>query len=116
MLVAVKEYYFCDSKIVLGQLANARHLFNDFVGVRVMEVRSKTDVGRWAYVPSEENAADAGTRGAIADTLCDVWFTGPRWLEDTVESWPVEFVQFDDIFLVSPQISQLLLLMMFHLH
>ena len=61
-----------------------------------MEIRSKTDTGRWAYVASEENVADLGTRGLSSKALSNDWFYGPAWLADDTDSWPVEFYQFDD--------------------
>ena len=91
-----QEYFLCDSKIVLGQLANTNRLINDFVGVRVLEIRSNTGAGMWAYVPSEDNVADMGTRGVDPEILANRWFPGPSWLKDSVDLWPVEFFQFDE--------------------
>ena len=93
----IETYYLCDSKIVLGQLANTGRLVNDFVGTRVMEIRAKTDSGSWAYVPTEENIADLGTRGVVPGSLLNSWFSGPGWLGDDMGSWPVEFIQFEKI-------------------
>ena len=96
MFSAVECFYLCDSKIVLGQLANTERLVNDFVGVRVMEIRGKSDSGKWGYVPSGENLADMGTRGASSESLSGRWISGPAWIADEVEHWPVEFCEFDD--------------------
>ena len=96
MFSTVETIYLCDSKIVLGQLANTKRLVNDFVGVRVLETRDKSVGGRWAYVPSEENTADLGSRGAFSKSLSGKWVSGPAWITDEVDCWPVEFCDFDD--------------------
>ena len=94
---SMREYFLCDSKIVLGQLTNTKRLINDFVGVRVLEVRSNSSAGQWAYVPTEENVADLGTRGGVPTKLAECWFTGPSWLRDPLEQWPVEMFHVDEI-------------------
>ena len=93
----VQEYFLSDSKIVLGQLANTDRLMNDFVGIRVLEIRANSAEGLWAYVPSENNVADLGSRGVDSRSLPDCWFEGPSWLMDSVSSWPVEVFQFSSI-------------------
>ncbi|KHJ87440.1 Pao retrotransposon peptidase, partial [Oesophagostomum dentatum] len=42
------------------------------------------------HVPTEENAADCATRGVSKSEFANCqWWTGPKWLNDSIERWPV---------------------------
>ncbi|XP_050312232.1 uncharacterized protein LOC126747553 [Anthonomus grandis grandis] len=48
-------YLWCDSQIVLHWLHKQPHTLQVFVGHRVSEIQSLTDVSRWSYVSTKEN-------------------------------------------------------------
>ena len=88
-----KEVFLTDSRVVLGMLTNSNSLLKEFVGVRVSEIRSRTRISNWGWVPSCENIADVGTKGASPMDLTEnsVWQNGPGWLKQPESEWPVEF-------------------------
>ena len=49
---------FLDSQIVQYMIRKESYGYNTFAGLRVAEIRKKTDVLSWQHVPSEENIAD----------------------------------------------------------
>ena len=89
-----REVYFLDSKVALGMIQNSKSLLKEFIGIRVSEVRSKTKLKDWAWVPSEENIADISSRGSSPRDLDghSRWQCGPDWLKQPIELWPCEFV------------------------
>ena len=76
-----KEYFWTDSKVVLGYIKNDARHFHIFVANRVQKIRSKTSPEQWSYIPSEENPADIASRGSTVNELISSnWFTGPMFL------------------------------------
>ena len=83
---------FLDSMIVKFMIKKESYLFNTFVGLRVKEVDQKSDVESWRHIPSKENyVSDILTRGESPDKLGpgSDWQTGPKWLVEDPETWPV---------------------------
>lgn len=77
---AVHEFW-CDSKVVLGYIANSSRRFHIFVANRVGFIQSHTHVRQWRYVPSAKNIADVASRGCSAKALVGSrWFVGPEFL------------------------------------
>ena len=77
----LKEYFWTDSKVVLGYINNDARRFHVFVANRIQRIKSTTDPEQWQYVKSEDNPADHGSRGLVADQLVSSnWFTGPDFL------------------------------------
>lgn len=77
----VKEYFWTDSKVVLGYINNDARRFHTFVANRVQKIRQCTSPQQWFYVPSEENPADSASRGkTVTELLSSDWFTGPSFL------------------------------------
>ena len=83
--------YFSDSKVVLGMLNNSKSLLKEFVGIRVNEIRSLSDVNDWKWIPSEHNIADLGSRGIDPGKFVqsEEWLKGPEWLRLPKSEWPV---------------------------
>ncbi|XP_077977489.1 uncharacterized protein LOC144433051 [Glandiceps talaboti] len=83
-LKLVREYFWTDSKVVLGYIANEARRFHVFVANRIQRIRQASTPNQWRYVPTEENPADIASRGAfIPELLASNWFTGPTFLWDT---------------------------------
>ncbi|KAK3087993.1 hypothetical protein FSP39_013221 [Pinctada imbricata] len=83
-----KEFFWTDSKVVLGYINNEARRFHVFVANRVQVIRESTDVSQWHYVESNSNPADHASRGLnIKEMNSSTWFTGPRFLwQDKIES------------------------------
>ena len=78
----VSEFFWSDSKVVLGYIANDARRFHIFVANRVQSIRDTTDAGQWNYVRTNDNPADCASRGLTASSLLDnsLWFSGPQFL------------------------------------
>ena len=92
------SHFLIDSKIVLGIL-NKCTLENEFTYNCVAEVRNKTEMCTFAWVKSEDNIADLGSRGThpLNVSANSEWQKGPAWLYLPVESWPIEPCHFEDL-------------------
>ena len=102
-------YFLTDSKVVLGMISNNKSLLKDYVGSRVAEIRSLTNLKDWGWLSSKDNISDLGTRGGTPkDIQSTEWLNGPSFLKEPVDSWPVEFVSTEsddaakDMFLTVP--------------
>ena len=54
--------FFTDSSAVLGMLHCHSDTFQEFVGIRVAEIKKNSNVKDWAWIPTHANPADLGTR------------------------------------------------------
>lgn len=77
----LQEYFWTDSKVVLGYINNDEKRFHVFVANRIQQIKSSTEPSQWQYVASENNPADHASRGLMAKELVESnWFTGPSFL------------------------------------
>lgn len=53
-----QEYFWTDSKVVLGYIANEARRFHVFVANRVQRIRDTTDPAQWYYIDTDQNPAD----------------------------------------------------------
>lgn len=80
-----REFFWTDSRVVLGYIANEARRFHIFVANRVQMIRQSTDSSQWFYVQFKDNQADHASRGLSASELqTSTWFTGPTsfWQRD----------------------------------
>ena len=79
-----QEYFWTDSKVVLGYIANDAKRFHVFVSNRVQYIRDNTEVDQWHHVPTKSNPADLASRGISARELSkSCWLQGPKFLQET---------------------------------
>ncbi|XP_015772079.1 PREDICTED: uncharacterized protein LOC107350371 [Acropora digitifera] len=77
----LKQYFWTDSKVVLGYLNNDAKRFHTFVANRVQVIRSNTDTKEWRYIDTKNNPADYASKGLNAEELMKSnWFNGPSFL------------------------------------
>lgn len=87
----VEEFYWTDSKVVLGYINNDARRFHTFVANRVQKIRHASDPKQWFYVPTDRNPADYASRGTTVDELlASDWFTGPSFLWEKDIEMPSE--------------------------
>ena len=81
-LEKIKEWFWTDSRVVIGYIKNDSRRFKTFVANRVQQIRENTDVQQWRYVPTRENPADGASRGLNAARVHSgsCWFQGPPFL------------------------------------
>ena len=89
-LEEIKEWFWTESKVVIGYIKNNARRFQTFVAKRVQQIRENIDVQRWCYVPTRENPADRASRGLNAARVHSgsFWFKGPPFLWQNENSWP----------------------------
>ena len=84
----VNEVFWTDNKVVLGNITNTVKRFKTFVTNRFQQIKEKTDVQQWYYVPTKENSAADASRGLneAMENLSSRWIQGPRflWQEDKI--------------------------------
>ena len=82
-----------DSKCVLGMVHNSKAPLNGFVGSRIHEIRAHLSEINFAWVSSQNNIADLGSRGGNLKSFSDdsEWLIGPSWLRLSKENWPIEY-------------------------
>ncbi len=77
----LQEFFWTDSKVVLGCINNEARRFHVFVANRVECIKQSIESAQWRYVFSEENPADHASRGLTAEQIvASNWFTGPDLL------------------------------------
>lgn len=78
----IETYGWCDSMVVLGWLHGEPSRWKPFVANRVQQITSVMPSSCWRYIASQENPADAASRGLYASQLKDhpLWWQGPAWL------------------------------------
>ena len=83
------EYFWTDSKVVLGYIANNSRAFKTFVANRVQAIKEYSSANQWNYIPSEDNPADDASRGMAFKNFSNItrWFQGPAHLWEPQSSW-----------------------------
>ena len=84
----IERYYWTDSKVVLGYLANETRRFHTYVANRAQEIRECSDINQWFHVKTSDNPADMASRGLDAREISshDSWFHGPRFLWEPLKN------------------------------
>lgn len=100
-----KEYFWTDSKVVLGYINNDARRFHTFVANRIQKIRHSTNLQQWLYVPTDENPADGASRGrTVNELLTSNWFTGPMFLWEKEIFTPKDVAP--DLFIGDPEIKK----------
>ncbi|XP_038549580.1 uncharacterized protein LOC119883123 [Micropterus salmoides] len=77
----LEEYYWTDSKVVLGYVNNDAKRFHTFVANRIQRIRASTNPEQWRHVSSGNNPADHASRGLTSVQLKESnWLKGPDFL------------------------------------
>ena len=90
-----KRIHLTDSQIALFQISNVKIPQKQWVRYRTIEVNRLTDSSRWAFIDSENNMADIGTRkGAKVKDISEgsVWMNGYEWASLPESEFPIKFV------------------------
>ncbi|XP_058799844.1 uncharacterized protein LOC131669162 [Phymastichus coffea] len=89
---ADKIILWSDSTIVLHWLQKPPNILKVFEGNRVMKIQSLSAGSEWRHVRTNDNPADALSRGQLpVDFLGNrSWLEGPIWLTNSEAMWPVD--------------------------
>ena len=93
-LQELDNYFWTDSRVVLGYIANDARAFKTFIANRVHMIEENSNIEQWKYVQSKENPADDATRGMNFKKFdnIDRWFQGPKFLWKPQSSWEISSV------------------------
>nr|XP_055033759.1 uncharacterized protein LOC129422083 [Misgurnus anguillicaudatus] len=85
-----KVTFWSDSTTVLYWLTSESCHYKVFVGTRVAEIQTLTEMAEWRYVDSRNNPADHITRGLTLTDLAGPhqWSSGPAFLVQPPDQWP----------------------------
>ncbi|XP_025204843.1 uncharacterized protein LOC112601423 [Melanaphis sacchari] len=91
-LMISKVYAWTDSSIVLSWLTTPQVSYKIFVSNRINKINQLLPDCKWLHVPSEDNPADCASRGLKPSELRNhnLYWNGPRFLYNSVESWPFD--------------------------
>ena len=93
----LQEYYWTDSRVVLGYVNNDAKRFHTFVANRIQHIRLSTSPEQWRHVSSENNPADCASRGMTAIQMKESsWLKGPSFLLPCEEEMARRFTKFSD--------------------
>ncbi|XP_039315361.1 uncharacterized protein LOC105205344 [Solenopsis invicta] len=89
-IIPSRVIFWCDSTIVLHWLKTSPHLLKPYVANRVAEIQEITGPCEWRHVGSQDNPADAISRGQLPHCFLQnkMWFEGPSWLNREEGEWP----------------------------
>ena len=75
-------YFYTDSKIVLGYLANSEKRFSRYVSRRVENILRQSLLSQWNHIEGAANVGDLASRPQTMKNLLDSdWLTGPTFLQ-----------------------------------
>ncbi len=86
--------YFTNSTAVLGMILRESATYQEFVGTRVGEIRTKSDPEtEWFWIPGEMNIADMGMRPTVLPGDMGPgtpYQEGLPWMRGPPEAWPTK--------------------------
>ena len=105
----IEEFYWTDSKVVLGFINNESRRFHVYVANRVQLIRDYTFPSQWRYVESASNPADEGSRGLNARHFLQKsrWIKGPDFLWESENHWPEQDSYERELDPTSPEVKKI---------
>ncbi len=86
--------YFMDSAVALGMILRESATYQEFIGTRVSEIRTKSEPEtEWFWIPGEMNIADMGTRPTVVPKDMGPgtpYQEGMSWMKEPPETWPAK--------------------------
>lgn len=98
-IVSHKIVLWSDSTITLHWIKTPPHRLKTFVSHRVAQIQNLTDSQIWRHIKSEDNPADALSRGQLPNAFIknQLWFSGPSWLSEIEDKWYNESMRLEEI-------------------
>ena len=94
-----QEFFWSDSKVALGYIANDSRRFHIFVANRVHLIQEATSPEQWRYVDTKLNPANVASWGlSTREFLNSRWVCGPEFLWKDESHWPSNVVVKDPAF------------------
>ena len=90
--------HWTDSITVPQWLQSTDRRQNVFVATRTAEYLEASTIDEWKHIRGELNPSDIGTRGITIEKLCESdWLSGPTWLKDKSENWPISLAPVNSV-------------------
>lgn len=85
---------FTDSMVALYWIHSDPQTLKTFVATRVTKILDCLPAEHFFHVPGTDNPSDCLSRGLSPKQLLShpMWFSGPSWLQQSVDTWPVTSV------------------------
>ncbi|XP_055634235.1 uncharacterized protein LOC129774509 [Toxorhynchites rutilus septentrionalis] len=85
-----QQFFWTDSTTVLSWIRSDQRNYKEFVGLRIGEILTRTNLSEWRWVPTKMNVADQLTKWTRDPEVNSTssWFTGPRFLYLPEADWP----------------------------
>ena len=98
-LKITRTFFWLDTTAVLQSIYNSHRRFPVFVANRLAEIERNSNISSWRYVPTELNPADEASRGVQAEKFLtsSKWLTGPQFLKEPMERWPIQLEGLTDL-------------------
>lgn len=79
-----------DSTVTLSWIKTPAYKLKVYIANRVSQIQEWTPPEVWSHVPTCHNPADCATRttSPFAILKHPLWWTGPRWLQRSIQEWP----------------------------
>ena len=92
-------FAWSDSTISLSWIHTSPYQLKTYVANRVVAIINHVPAQHWRHVPSADNPAVLGSRECTASTLTEskLWWTGPPWLKQGPDYWPLQERQRDAV-------------------
>ncbi|XP_062556857.1 uncharacterized protein LOC134221685 [Armigeres subalbatus] len=89
-LVINQQFFWTDSTTVLSWIRSDQRKYKEFVGLRIGEILTRTNLSEWRWVPTRMNVPDQLTKWTKDPEINSTssWFTGPGFLHLPEEDWP----------------------------
>lgn len=93
---------FSDSVITLHWINGSPSRWKSFVANRVNKIQNLLLPSHWFHVNGQDNPADCVSRGMSPSEFCrhSSWLTGPQWLKENEQTWPITSFTEDNQFSV----------------
>jgi hypothetical protein len=77
----IVEFFYTDSKVVLGYINNDCKRFHTYVANRIQEIHTFSQPDQWHHIQGTSNPADMASRGVSSKQLIESeWLSGPSFL------------------------------------
>ncbi|XP_065092105.1 uncharacterized protein LOC135712935 [Ochlerotatus camptorhynchus] len=85
-----QQFFWTDSSTVLSWIRSDQRKYKEFVGLRIGEILTRTNLSEWHWVPTRMNVADQLTKWTKDPEISSTssWFTGPEFLYLPEADWP----------------------------
>lgn len=93
-----EQHAWTDSTTALVWIRSSPHRWPTFIANRTSQIQTLTSPSIWRHVPTRFNPVDCASRGLFPEELRvhPLWWTGPSYLLESPDKWPMSPVNLPD--------------------